>query len=99
MSCIISSIHGGYIDDLQVEADDHVCINDYNNCRNHHEHGRDNQHHDNYGGRRDADLILYYTFDEDGGTNVIDQSGRGNDAVASGAARVEDPAARLGMRA
>ena len=39
----------------------------------------------------DDGLVLYYTFDEDGGANVIDQSGRNNDAVVFGAARVEDP--------
>lgn len=35
--------------------------------------------------------VLHYTFDEDTGTNVLDQSGSGNDAVAFGAVRVADP--------
>ena len=36
------------------------------------------------------DLVLHYTFEQDDGTNVVDESGRGNDGLASGAQRVLD---------
>jgi len=39
----------------------------------------------------DYGLVLHYTFDEDTGTNVLDQSGCSNNAVAFGAVRTADP--------